>query len=880
MNTQRLAHLVRGAAVVASLGLLANLAVMVTGTGGMAGGVAAVGLSGVALLGMLVLMLRGLRPTLGTGVSSEVLLQKDENLHSETEPALAEAQLTVGYLNSALELTSDGCLRIDADGNCTPVARRFAEMLGYKAEDLTGKHWDAIVAESSRGPVSDALGLALRTGAASIEAMLRRKDGSSSPCRLHLLAISDSQERHGGYLWVSQPTHASLHQLNDAKAEAERANRAKTEFLARVGHEVRTPLNALVAVTDLLAETHLDESQRQYLDVLRTGSQQLLDLASDMLELSKVESGGLAIEYSDFDLQMLLDDVTRASAPFTNQKELRLASSVQPNVATALNGDGQRIRQVLLELLRYAAKFTERGTINLRVTACVDEADTNPARPMVRFDVIDPGPGMPADELNKLVSYIKETREGGARGPVLAGQGLGLTLSKRLAEAMGGRLAVSSRSYPGTTLSLLIPMRPASERPAAPESVAGERVVQPQRGPLSGVKLLLVATGEAERKSLSDELTQAGCRVSAADGAMPALLSLARAVELGDPFRLVVIDGRLCRVTGVETAQRLAAQEWAANPGIVILTAGLTEDDLEGHEQVRARLYSGNPMDASSLLPELAEALASAGQPATARREQVPARARRVLVVDDNSTNLFLVKDFLKKVPGIEVEAVDGGEVAVDCATGSRFDLILMDMQMPVVDGRTATRRIRQYEREQGLPEVPIIAFTAHSLETELAEATAAGCNGHLIKPAKKQKVIDTVLSYLNAAASSSTGSERETNPSRPSALPIVALGQEQFRDHTGDYLTRLAESLTRAEAALKEHDFSAVKEISHKWIGPGVGLGLPEISDEGGLLQNAARTSNELLVQAQLSRIRDYTTRLQVVFEDGATVRPACVVK
>lgn len=180
---------------------------------------------------------------------------------------------------------------------------------------------------------------------------------------------------------------------------------------------------------------------------------------------------------------------------------------------------------------------------------------------------------------------------------------------------------------------------------------------------------------------------------------------------------------------------------------------------------MKAGLYAGDPFDLASLGPALAAALSSSGN-------DPAAQVRRVLVVDDNSTNLFLVKDFLKRLPGFEVEAVDGGEVAVERATSARFDLILMDMQMPGVDGRTATRRIRQFEHEHALAEVPIIAFTAHSLEIELAEATAAGCNGHLIKPAKKQKVIETVLSYLKTPVKATSG-ERMPPEAAGAKLPF-----------------------------------------------------------------------------------------------------------
>lgn len=651
----------------------------------------------------------------------------------------------------------------------------------------------------------------------------------------------------------------------EAKTVAEPANGARAEFLLRFSHELRTSLNALLAVIDLLAETQLDETQRNYLNVSRASSQHLMDMVSEAADLSAIESGRLELECEDFDLQALVNEVVRAIWPLTNQRKIVLTATVDERNAGPLHGDPRRIRQALVNLLRNVVKFTEPGAAGVLLSASIEDAGLAHNRQMLRFDVTSTLTGAPPEEAGKIHSYFAKGIK--PSGWSFGGDGSGLMVSKRLAEAMSGGLSVTSGPGAGTTFSLMILMEAAKGQAAAAPQDGAKAVAKALGSPLSGSRILLVAARDMDRRRLSEELSAAGCSVTAVEGAMPALLALARAVEMKEPFRLVLIDGSLSRVTGLETAQRVTAQEWAGNPGIVVLTAGLSEDELEGHDQVKARLYAGDPFDLASLAPELAAAAATSGDGAVAL-------VRRVLVVDDNSTNLFLVKDFLKRLPGFEVEAVDGGEVAVERATKARFDLILMDMQMPVVDGRTATRRIRQFERAHGLPEVPIIAFTAHSLEIELAEATAAGCNGHLIKPAKKQKVIDTVLSYLKMPLKAA-GEERMPGAPAPS-LPIRALGQEQFRDHTGDYLTRLAESLTQAEAAFKVHDFNTVKEISHKWIGPGVGLGLPEISDEGGLLQNAARSSDEPAVGAHLARIRDYTQRLQVVFESGATVR-AC---
>ena len=653
---------------------------------------------------------------------------------------------------------------------------------------------------------------------------------------------------------------------HEAAPPAEQPNGSRAEFLLRFSHELRTSLNALLAVTDLLAETHLDETQRNYLNVSRTSSQHLIDMVSEAADLSAIESGRLELECEDFELQALMDEVVRAVAPLTGQRKIVLTTTVDERIAGRLHGDPGRIRQALVSLLRNVMKFTDAGAAGVLMSASIQDSAPAHTPPVLRFDLTGALPRVSPEEAANTHSSVGRRKKPG--GTSYGVDGSELTVTKRLAEAMSGRLTVTSGPGASRTFSLTIPLSPAKSPSAAAGKGGVKMAGKTLASPLRGSRTLLIAARDMERSRLSEELSAAGCSVMAVEGAMPALLALAHAVEIREPFRLVLIDGHLCRVTGLEAAQRVTAQQWAGNPGIVVLTGGLSEDDLEGYQEVKARLYAGDPFDLSSLAPELAAAVSSSGDGGADR-------VRRILVVDDNSTNLFLVKDFLKLLPGFEVEAVDGGEVAVERATTTCFDLILMDMQMPGVDGRAATRRIRQFELEHGRPEVPIIAFTAHSLEIELAEATAAGCNGHLVKPAKKQKVIDTVLSHLRMPLMAA-GEERLPNADQASSLPIWALGQEQLRGHTGDYLTRLAESLTLAEAAFKAHDFNTVKEISHKWIGAGSGLGLPEISDEGGLLQNAARLSDEPTMGAQLARIRDYIERLEVVFENGAPVR-AC---
>jgi CheY-like chemotaxis protein len=291
------------------------------------------------------------------------------------------------------------------------------------------------------------------------------------------------------------------------------------------------------------------------------------------------------------------------------------------------------------------------------------------------------------------------------------------------------------------------------------------------------------------------------------------------------------------------------------------LTGGVGPDDLENVETLPVHCFEGIPSDAPAFLLAL-EAVLS-GQPARIhRRGTAP---RRILIVDDNAINLFLARDFLKGMEGVEVVTAEGGQLGLTLALGEEFDIILMDMQMPVIDGQTATREIRKHEAANAITPTPIVAFTAHSLPSELEAARLAGCDGYLIKPAKRELMISTVLSFIQPA---------EPTPVAPAAK-IRAEGNERFRSHMAGYLLKLAESLQQAETALAEGDFKTVREIAHKWIGPSASLGIPELSDEGGLLQDAARCEQEPNVRRKLGQTREYAHRLQIIYPNGDSLTP-----
>ncbi len=287
--------------------------------------------------------------------------------------------------------------------------------------------------------------------------------------------------------------------------------------------------------------------------------------------------------------------------------------------------------------------------------------------------------------------------------------------------------------------------------------------------PLAGAKLLLLDSKEDQRLALRQFLVGNHAEVEEADGALEALLTLAQATEKGDPFSLAIIDGRLSRVTGLDTARRILGQEWAARLPIVLLTCGLSPDDLEDVDSLPVRCFNGPLSDTSGLLAELEAVLA--GQPRRNPAFVSRSLLRQILIIDDNAINLFLASDFLKDMEGFEVETAEGGEAGLERALSKRFDLILMDMQMPVVDGQTATREIRRHEIANGLNRMPIIAFTAHSAASELEAARQAGCDAYLIKPTKREKMIASVLSFVQPTLRRATVLPQKSVPKETTAF-------------------------------------------------------------------------------------------------------------
>ncbi len=753
----------------------------------------------------------------------DALNQTSVRLH-EGQSALAASEsrnraITEASLDSIVTIGEDGLIL-----EYNPAAERT---FGIPAREAIGQRAVALLfPERIRDAQTQALlDLLADTQAGTLaqrtEAIAVRHTGSGPvefPAEVALVAVHSAGRRLiTAYVRDIGERKAAEAAMRQARDVAEATSRSKSDFLANMSHEIRTPMNAIIGMTELTLDTPLDNEQREYLSLVKTSANSLLGIINDILDFSKIEAGKLDFEHIDFSLRDCVALAVRTLQQRADEKNLRITAQVAPTVPDNLIGDPHRLRQVLINLISNGIKFTEHGEVRLLVEPGTEAGNGDPGKVELAFNVHDTGVGIPPEKQSLIFEAFSQADSSTTRR--YGGTGLGLTISAQLVQAMGGRIGVTSTPGEGSTFRFTARFEAGHATPVLDEQAH-----------LEGLPVLVAVDSSTERATLVELLGQWRMKPVTVSDASGALREQARATAENKPFKVVLISTQLPDIEGFDLAEAILSA--AAPPPCIVMLAGEgRRGDGARCREMGISAYLPMPIMASDLLNAILLSVEpiddNTGNSSSADRSPLitrhslreQKRQLRILLAEDNVVNQTLALRLLGKL-GHQADVANNGKEALELHARNRYDLVLMDVQMPIMGGFDATAQIRQREAA-GATRTPIVAMTAHAMKGDRERCLAAGMDGYLSKPVHAPDLVEVLIQHTGR------GDPAPPPPSEPTSISgpvferqkvLFNLGgdEELLEQLIGMFIEDEPRLFADIEAAVVEGDAEALHNAAH----------------------------------------------------------------
>ena len=834
---------------------------------------------------------------IGTDNTARKLVEEEQK---KSDQRLRDQQF---YTRSLIESNIDALMTTDPFGIITDVNKQMEALTGCTRDELIGAPFKDFFTDPERAEAGIKRVLSEKK-VTDYELTARARDGQQTVVSYNATTFYDrGRTLQGVFAAARDVTERKLveAELQQAKAAAESASRSKSDFLASMSHEIRTPMNAIIGMSHLALKSGLTARQHDYVSKIQQAGQHLLGVINDILDFSKIEAGKLMVEKQPFVLDRMLESVSDVVGYKAGAKGLELVCDVAADVPPNLVGDSLRLGQILINFANNAIKFTETGEISIAVRLL--EAEGN--RVMLRFEVRDTGIGLTPEQMGRLFQSFQQADTSTTRR--YGGTGLGLAICKSLAELMGGEVGVQSTYGQGSTFWVTVPL----------ERGAPARVLLPPPD-LRGRRVLVVDDNQTAATVLSDMLLAMGFEVEQAHSGLEALDRLRESMARHQPFGLLLLDWHMPGMDGVELAGHIRGLGMAQVPKMLMVTAYGREDVMRAARVQGIDTVLIKPVNASLLFDTLMQPLEHSTY--SPRRAVTPApaadelpleiRGASVLLVEDNELNQMVAVELLLEA-GFAVDVAENGQIALDRIERKAYDVVLMDMQMPVMDGETATRQLRSNPRHAHLP---IVAMTANAMESDRQRCFAAGMNDHVAKPIEPAALWAALSRWIRprpglgkppvegvpraAGAGARSGwvadgmAPEGADAAVAAAFPAVAgldtrLGLQRALGKPGLYAEMLrrfvqgqSSVIAHLEQAIASADVVLAERLAHTLRSVAANIGAQEVSAHAQALEQALRSGAHAEMSAGLTAtlgaaLQPLLTGLQAWMQGQQTGRP-----